>query len=131
VIHLSVGRKKMAAASVGDTVLFGGGYLSGNGSLARVDVLHETAGMWAIASLSSPRFRLQAASVGSLVLFISGQGCDWTCKVRCRLLSREGTGSVTKDIIGLLIYMRSIIAVHVIRLRTYTTARLVYGPSPT
>lgn len=38
--NLSIARKKHAATTVGQTALFGGGYLSGFGSLASVDLFH-------------------------------------------------------------------------------------------
>ena len=89
-LTLSQPRKKLAAAALADgRVLFGGGYLSGVGNVATVDTYDAKAHAWgATANLSTPRFRLQAATVpaapgggvgGDAALFISGQGCDWTC----------------------------------------------------
>ena len=95
-LRLSRPRKKLASAAVGKYVIFAGGYLSGVGSLDTVDVLDTSTGTVSRASkpLSTPRFRLQAASVGDLALFISGQGCDWTCKLADVFDARTGTWSV-------------------------------------
>ena len=82
-LHLSQARKKLAAAAVGRRVVFAGGYLSSVGSVTTVDILDVPTLTWVSHGqmLSTPRFRLQAAPVPDrgAALFISGQGCDWTC----------------------------------------------------
>ena len=82
-LRLSQPRKKMAAVAVGRRVVFAGGYLSSVGSVATVDILDVPTLTWVSSGqmLSTARFRLQAAPVPdhNAALFISGQGCDWTC----------------------------------------------------
>ena len=110
-LTLSQPRKKLAAAALRDgRIFFAGGYLSGVGNVETVDVWNIHTAAWEQRhNLSTPRFRLQAATVplpltfprsssttsttgasasrlrlhavpgGEAALFISGQGCDWTC----------------------------------------------------
>ena len=86
VLRLSQPRKKLAAAVSGQFVVFAGGYLSGVGNVDTVDIWDAVTGQWAASEhLAVPRFRLQAAAITDralhhpLAMFISGQGCDWTC----------------------------------------------------
>lgn len=85
-LRLSQPRKKLAAAVSGQFVVFAGGYLSGVGNVDTVDIWDAVTGQWsATEHLAVPRFRLQAVAVTDralhhpLAMFISGQGCDWTC----------------------------------------------------
>ena len=77
--NLTVARKKLAATTVvtpeGHVLaLFGGGYLSGNGSQAAVDVFNGTSGTWRAALLREARMRLQACTVGRRAMFVAGLG---------------------------------------------------------
>jgi kelch-like protein 20 len=69
---LSQARNDLAAASVKDLVLFGGGY-NGTSYLNRVDIYNATSGQWNTTSLSQARCFLAAASVNNLVLFGGGR----------------------------------------------------------
>ena len=66
---LSVPRKKLAAATAGDLVLFGGGYTSGlkntstRGYSDVVDVLDTTTKTWSVEHLSQPRQYITATSL--------------------------------------------------------------------
>lgn len=79
--NLSMARKKHAATTVGQTALFGGGYLSGHGSLSSVDLFHGPSGTWKTANLSSSRMRLEATSAMGKAYFVSGMGdeCGSNC----------------------------------------------------
>jgi hypothetical protein len=73
---LSQARSGLAAASVKDLVLFGGGgYIYNNTPIVwsdRVDIFNAISGIWTTASLSVAREDLAAASVKDLVLFGGG-----------------------------------------------------------
>ena len=57
-LRLSQPRKKLASVAVGSRVLFAGGYLSGVGNVATVDILDLSAGLaWSKTNLSTSRFR--------------------------------------------------------------------------
>ena len=111
-LKLSQPRKKLAAAALADgRVLFAGGYLSGVGNVPTVDTFDTASGTWgSVVNMSTPRFRLQAATVpapsGSAAtdaaLFISGQGCSWTCATADLFEGMGGGGvwSVTNMIHG-------------------------------
>ena len=73
--QLSLGRFRLAAASVGNVALFAGGAASGFSPYAVsnvVDVYNGAIGAWSTAQLSLARFGLAAASVGNLALFAGG-----------------------------------------------------------
>jgi hypothetical protein len=78
--NLSVGRYGLAATSVQDLVLFGGGLanvtVSGGVFSNVVDIFNATSGEWTTANLSVARYQLAAASVNDLALF--GGGLDNT-----------------------------------------------------
>jgi hypothetical protein len=70
---LSIARTWLAAASVKDLVLFGGGGShDGANAFDRVDIFNATSGIWTTSSLSVARNELVAASVKDLVLFGGG-----------------------------------------------------------
>jgi hypothetical protein len=69
---LSIARFELAAASVKDLVLFGGGTSNGTNYYNIVDIYNATSGVWTTASLSVARYFLAAASVKDLVLFGGG-----------------------------------------------------------
>jgi hypothetical protein len=68
---LSVGRYVLAAASVKDLVLFGGGY-DGGSVLNIVDIFNAISGNWTTASLSANRRYLTATGGKDIVLFGGG-----------------------------------------------------------
>jgi len=75
---LSVARSNLAATSVGNVALFGGGD-GANGMCNTVDIYNATTGTWSTASLSVARWQLAATSVGNVALFGGGcndDGCD-------------------------------------------------------
>jgi len=79
---LVVPRKKLAATSMGDLAIFGGGYLSGGGgSRAEWDMFDGATRAWSAGNLSASRMRLQAATAGGKVLFLGGMGdaCGADC----------------------------------------------------
>jgi hypothetical protein len=70
---LSTARYYLAATSVGELALFGGGYgIDGLGNISRVDVFNSTSGNWTTAALSTARGALAAASIDGLALFGGG-----------------------------------------------------------
>ena len=71
---LSQGRYDLAAASVGNTVLFAGGFNSSGLPSAAVNVCNAASGAWSTASLSQARGYLAAASVGNEMFFAGGFG---------------------------------------------------------
>ena len=74
VTHLSEGRASLAATTVGDYALFGGGYNSGYRKAVEAytgALVHSTA-----SSLSEPRDALAATTVGGYALFGGGIGGD-------------------------------------------------------
>lgn len=102
---LSVPRKKLAATSVGDLAIFGGGYLSGGGgSRAEWDMFDGGTGAWSAGNLSASRMRLQAATAGGKALFLGGMGeaCGAYCTAvdifdgATRTWSTPSTGGLTR-----------------------------------
>ena len=70
---LCMPRKKLAATTVGNLAIFGGGYLSGGGgSRPEWDMFNASSGEWSHGNLSLGRMRLQAAAVGNRAFFVSG-----------------------------------------------------------
>jgi len=70
---LSVARWALAATSVGDVALFGGGGQNVYGAAsAAVDLYNAKSGTWATATLSVARWALAASSVGDVALFAGG-----------------------------------------------------------
>src|SRR5688500_10668651 len=67
VTTLSQARNYLAATSVGNLALFGGG--SGSN---RVDIFDASSNTWRTATLSQARSGLAAASAGNLALFAGG-----------------------------------------------------------
>jgi len=59
---LSAARSDLAATSVRDLALFGGGLDSRGASSSRVDIYHSTTGTWSTATLSAARSDLAATS---------------------------------------------------------------------
>jgi Uncharacterized protein conserved in bacteria len=71
---LSIPRETVCAATAGNKILFAGGYLGSNSSIAssRVDIYDMTTQVWSIAELSMPRAGLDAATVGNKIFFAGG-----------------------------------------------------------
>ncbi|GLV55921.1 hypothetical protein KDH_27650 [Dictyobacter sp. S3.2.2.5] len=74
---LSQGRSDLAATTVGNLAIFVGGYNSGVGFSAAVDIYNSTTGQWSSAQLSKPRTWLAATALGNLAFFVGGQGADY------------------------------------------------------
>ncbi|ELR18030.1 kelch repeat-containing protein [Acanthamoeba castellanii str. Neff] len=75
VAHLSQARSQMAAMTVGDVAIFGGGYNDKlGGPQVTVDAYNASSGWWFMAGLrlSEARSSLAATSVGGLALFAGG-----------------------------------------------------------
>lgn len=74
--HLSQARTNVAAAVIGDAVLFGGGVYSdsvGTSHLCSVvDVYNISSGTWSTTTLSEARYSLAATSLGNMALFAGG-----------------------------------------------------------
>jgi len=70
---LSEARHSLAATSVGELVLFGGGVNSTGGASATVDIFNSTSATWTTASLAEARHALGAASARELALFGGGK----------------------------------------------------------
>ncbi len=70
--QLSAARYCLAAASVGNVAVFGGGFMVG-GYTAAVDLYDISTGAWSTALLSVWRYNLAATSVGSLAIFAGGR----------------------------------------------------------
>jgi len=82
---LCMPRKKLAATTVGNLAIFGGGYLSGGGgSRPEWDMFNASSGEWSHGNLSLGRMRLQAAAVGNRAFFVSGMGD--TCGAQCPMV---------------------------------------------
>jgi hypothetical protein len=71
--QLSQPRFGMAAASVGDLVLFGGGGPDSVAATDVVDMYNARTGEWSVAHLSQARNTLAATAVGNLAIFAGGQ----------------------------------------------------------
>ena len=75
---LSLGRKRMAVATVGDLVVFAGGRVVTEAAeeyeTDRVDVYDASAGSWSTGSLSSARSMAAAVSIGHAVYVAGGYG---------------------------------------------------------
>lgn len=75
---LSTPRKKLAAATAGRFVLFGGGYTSGRkdeptrGYDATVDIWDSNSSEWSTANLTQPRQYVVAAGAGGMAVFAGG-----------------------------------------------------------
>lgn len=70
---LSQNRFLLAATSVGDLALFGGGANNVNSTLlVTVEIYNASSGGWTTTSLSQPRAQLAATSVGNLAFFAGG-----------------------------------------------------------
>jgi len=70
---LSQARFDLAATSVGDFALFGGGIGNSDDSDAVVDIFNSTSGTWTTTTLPVAFVSLAATSVGKLALFGGGQ----------------------------------------------------------
>jgi len=70
--NLSEARYRVAVASAGNKILFGGGYLS-NGVSSRVDIYDRVAQTWSTAELSVARGAISAIAAGSKIFFAGGQ----------------------------------------------------------
>jgi len=73
--NLSVGRDELAATTVGNYAIFGGGWVYPSGVKANVDIFDAGTRQWSTASLSVARSQLAATSVGNNALF--GGGYDY------------------------------------------------------
>jgi autotransporter-associated beta strand protein len=71
---LSQARYNLAAASVGNQILFAGGegIQSSSTPSARVDVYNVDSNTWSMGTLSQARYRLAGSSVGTKILFGGG-----------------------------------------------------------
>ena len=71
---LSQTRTYVAAASVGNKILFAGGYISGtpSSSSSRVDIFDITTNTWTTAELSQAREALTTAVLGNKIFFAGG-----------------------------------------------------------
>jgi len=69
---LSEARFALAATTVGELALFGGGLNNVPSFSARVDIYNSTSGTWSTATLSEARAFLAATAVGDLALFGGG-----------------------------------------------------------
>jgi hypothetical protein len=69
---LSQNRTYLAAASIEDSVAFGGGY-NGANFAAVVDMFNTTSNIWFTANLSQPRLLLAATSLTNKIFFGGGQ----------------------------------------------------------
>jgi hypothetical protein len=74
-LQLSQPRHRLAATSVGNLVLFGGGYNS-NGLSNVVDEFNLTSNTWTTATLSQARSDLVATSVDNRYALFAGGGYD-------------------------------------------------------
>ena len=100
--RLSLGRDRIAATSVGNVVVFAGGYVQGTSlylwqgmilaafahcfliqsaadsfsSVTAVDIFNSATGTWSTAQLSQARRNIGATSVGSVALFAAGAVSD-------------------------------------------------------
>ncbi|MBS0030699.1 Kelch repeat-containing protein [Chitinophaga sp. 22321] len=77
---LSIPRDHLAAAAIGNKVLFAGGYGHSNQTggffSSRVDIYDITTGKWSIAELSEARDHLYAAAAGNKILFAGGRNSN-------------------------------------------------------
>ena len=92
---LSQARNYLAATSVGNYALFGGGVGS-----TRVDVYNSATTQWSTASLSQPRYMLAATSVGDYALFGGGTGGSNRVDIFNADTSQWSTASLSQGRIG-------------------------------
>lgn len=67
---LSEGRKYLAAAGIGSTIIFAGGTNTNYSKTA--DVYNVRTGVWSTSKLSEERYQLAAAAAGSKIVFAGG-----------------------------------------------------------
>lgn len=70
--QLSRARGDLAATSVGDEVIFAGGYNPYDASYNTVDIYNNTTNTWSTSSLSDSKFALAATALGSKAIFGGG-----------------------------------------------------------
>jgi hypothetical protein len=77
---LSVPRKKLAAVSVGNLILFAGGFddTTGTNFSTRVDILNSDTGVWSTAEMKTPRMYFAAVAVDGVAVLGGGQQTAFT-----------------------------------------------------
>jgi hypothetical protein len=89
---LSVPRKKLAAVSVDNLILFAGGFddTTGTNFSTRVDILNSVTGAWSTAEMKTPRMYFAAAAVDGVAVLGGGQQTaltTWESQVHSPLIN--------------------------------------------